>query len=116
VSDTISDVAYLEQRLGPRPTLQTWLTTWEAAEIAGVSRPYLLKLLDAGEVPFKQGDRRRRILCSDLIAYLRADDARREQAVGELARLGQEIEDGPLHGDYPCGRRTKEGTRRGACG
>jgi excisionase family DNA binding protein len=116
VSNTITDEAYLEQRLGPRPTLETWLTTWEAADIADVSRPFLLKLLDAGNVPFKQVDRHRRILCSDLIAYLRADDARREQAMGGLSRLGQETEGGLVHGDYPCGHGTREGTRRGACG
>lgn len=89
----VSDQAYLEQRLGPRPTLDTWLTTFQAAEIANVSRAEIMRLLDAGEIPWARPSRHRLIRCRDLIAYLRADDARRTQAADELGRLGQEIYD-----------------------
>ena len=88
-----SDQAYLEQRLGPRPTLDTWLTTFQAAEIANVSRAEIMRILDAGEIPYSKPGRHRLILCRDLIAYLRADDVRRKQAADELSQLGQEIGD-----------------------
>lgn len=90
---TTADEAYLERRLGPRPTLDTRLTTFQAADIAGVSRAEIMRLLDAGEIPCCKPGRHRLILCRDLITYLRADDARREQAADELSQLGQEIGD-----------------------
>jgi excisionase family DNA binding protein len=89
----VSDEAYLEQRLGPRPTLDTRLATFQAADIANVSRAEIMRLLDAGEIPWERPGRHRLIRCRDLIAYLRADDARRMQAADELSRLGQEIHD-----------------------
>ena len=89
----VSDQAYLEQRLGPRPTLGTWLTTHDAAQIAGVSWNCLVGLLHDGTIPYRQGDRERHVLCRDLIAYLRADDVRRKQAADELTRLGEELGD-----------------------
>lgn len=85
-----SDAEYLERRLGQRPTLDTMLTTFEAAEIANVSRAQVMRLLDASEIPWERPGRHRLIQCRDLITYLRADDARREQAANELSRLGEE--------------------------
>lgn len=88
----VSDEQYLERRLGPRPTLDTLLTTFQAADIANASRTQVMRLLDAGEIPYGKPGRHRLILCRDLIAYLRTDDARREQAADELSQLGQEID------------------------
>jgi excisionase family DNA binding protein len=95
--------AYLEERLGPRPTLDTWLTTFQAADIAGVSRAEIMRLLDAGEISWERPGRHRLIRCRDLITYLQADDTRRKQAADELSRLGQEIGDEPLHASRPGG-------------
>lgn len=47
------------------------LSTQEAADMLGVSRPTLVKLLQAGEIPYTQPSRHRRIRIQDLLDYQR---------------------------------------------
>ncbi|WP_211586814.1 helix-turn-helix domain-containing protein [Mobiluncus mulieris] len=56
------------------------LTTQEAADFLGMSRPTLIKLLEKREIPYEKlpGSRHRRVLLKDLLAYQENLRARRE--------------------------------------
>lgn len=60
------------------------LTTQEAADYLGVSRPYLITLLEKGEIPFKRLRSHRRIMLRDLEEYRLHRDEARHQALDAL--------------------------------
>lgn len=64
---------------------RTTLTTQEAAEILGVSRPTLVKLLEEDKIPFTQPGRHRRVQLADVLAFQEHQAQVRAEALGELA-------------------------------
>ncbi len=67
------------------------LTTQEAAELLNLSRPYLIRLLDRGAIPYTRTGTHRRIRFDDLMRYKAERDGAREQALDELTRINQEM-------------------------
>ena len=62
------------------------LTTQRAADLLGVSRPHLVKLLAAGELPYHKAGSHRRIYLRDLVAYQKRRDSERKQALNRIAK------------------------------
>ena len=70
------------------------LTTQEAANILNVSRPYLVKLMEAGEIPFHKNGVRRRVFFKDLMEYKQKRDQASMLLLDELTAEAQEFEMG----------------------
>ena len=70
------------------------LTTKEAADILNVSRPFLVKLLDRGDIPYHRIGTHRRLKVEDVLAYRELRAARRREKLRELTELSEQLEGG----------------------
>ena len=68
------------------------LTTQQAADLLGVSRPFLVKQLETGRLPFRKVGTHRRIGFADLAAYKQSMYKKRRKTLQGLAALDQELE------------------------
>jgi excisionase family DNA binding protein len=64
------------------------LSTQEAADLLGISRPTLVKLLESGEIPFEQSGQRRhrRVRLAEVEAYRQRARRSRRSALRELTQ------------------------------
>lgn len=74
------------------------LTTQEAADFLGISRPTLVKLLEGGKIPYDQPVRHRRILFTDLLAY---QEQQREDRRAALDRITEDASEAGSYGGTP---------------
>ena len=66
------------------------LTTVQAADILNVSRPFLIKLLEDGRIPYRKVGKHRRIRLEDVMNYTQAIDQKREAVLDQLVADAQE--------------------------
>ena len=66
------------------------LTSVQAADILHVSRPFLIKLLEAGQIPYRRVGKHRRIRMEDVMNYKQAIDQEREAVLERLVADAQE--------------------------
>lgn len=69
-------------------------TTQEAANILNVSRPFIIKLLESGEIAFHKIGSHRRIQAKDLMSYKQKMHKKSMDALKELAKMAQDDKTG----------------------
>lgn len=69
----------------------TELTTGQAADMLGVSRPYLIARLEAGDLPFRKVGRHRRIRMDDVLSYKATMQVERKAALSEMVAQSEAI-------------------------
>ncbi len=65
------------------------LTTQQSADYLNVSRPFLIRLLDSGEIPHRLVGRHRRVRFGDLVEFERTSVKQRKQAIAEMTTVSQ---------------------------
>jgi excisionase family DNA binding protein len=84
-------LVYVVQALERKQTLflmpeDEAFTTQAAADFLGMSRPYLLRLLEAGKIPYHRVGTHRRILLRDLRAFQAERDQERRARLADLTK------------------------------
>lgn len=67
------------------------LTTRQAAEMLNVSRPYLIQVLERGEIPFEMVGTHRRVAIEDVLHYRAQRSEQRREALRALSEEADEL-------------------------
>ncbi len=67
------------------------ITTQQAANLLCISRPYLVGMIEKGELPARMVGNQRRLPLKDVLAYRLENQAKRKEALAEMAALSQEM-------------------------
>ena len=67
------------------------LTTQEAADLLNISRPFLVKLLEQGHIPFEKVGSHRRIKAEDLLKYRAEMQKNKNAALDEITKQAQDL-------------------------
>ena len=70
------------------------LTTQEAADMLGISRPTLVRMLEAGEIPFEKVRRHRRLFLTDVLEFRERQRRTANEALSDM------VADAQAMGDY----------------
>ena len=92
--DLISDLFSIIAR-GETVTLvplSRQLTTQEAADLLNVSRPFLIKLIERGDLDCEMVGTHRRIALKDVLAYKAERSEGRREALSEMQRIAEDLE------------------------
>jgi excisionase family DNA binding protein len=81
---------FLQQTLVLYPE-SSELTTKQAAEVLGVSRPFLIRVLEAGEIPYRKVGRHRRLLLKDVPRHRQTTRVECEAAMDDLVENSEEM-------------------------
>lgn len=67
------------------------LTTRQAAEMLNVSRPFLIQLLERGEIPFEMVGTHRRVAIEDVLRYRARRSEKRREVLRALSEEADEL-------------------------
>lgn len=82
------------------------MSTQDAAELLGVSRQYLVRLIDRGEIPAEMVGTHRRVHAKDIKTFKEARDAARNSALDRLTALSEDL------GGYDLEKVSNTGSHR----
>ena len=72
-------------------SVDSQLTTQQAADLLNVSRPFLVKLLEKGELAYTMVGTHRRVRLEDLVVYRDQRDSERRRLLSEITGESQEL-------------------------
>jgi len=67
------------------------LSTQEAADLLGVARTTLVRLLDSGAIPFDKPNRHRKVKLVDLLEYRERQHSQAEQALADMVAVTERL-------------------------